>query len=347
MRAVPVVYALVLASAAACAELGVVTDGSSVSYGKPNHGVLQDGVKLPDDGPGYTTQALWRERGNRFGTDELVALVRGVSKRVRKKVKDVRLVVADLSSRSGGAAHTFHRSHQSGRDVDLIYYQRDADGKPFEPDSMRVFDGSLAAKDGSGITVDVPRTWLLVKELLTADEAYVQYIFMYQPIAAKLVEYAVSKQEPDWLIARAVKSLTQPGDSAPHNDHLHVRIYCPATDRAFGCVDIGPLELLAEREAERQQIVATIAQALPPPVTDDEDIETATDLWAAQAKQSKVTPPAPAPADTQTAAAATALVAKPPQAGTTAAPAAGVATTLATPTLSLPAAASLGTLLRR
>jgi penicillin-insensitive murein endopeptidase len=283
VRVLAVVLALAAASAG-CAELGVVTDGSSISYGRPARGRLIDGVKLPDSGPGFTTAPVWRERGNRYGTDELVTLLKSVSRRMKKKAKDTRLVVADLSGTGGGAAHQFHKSHQSGRDVDLLYFVRDAQGNPFEPSAMHVFNGRLVAADGSGITLDVPRTWQLVKELLTAQEAYVQYIFMYRPIAEKLIEHAQKSGEPEVVVARAMKTLKQPGDSAPHNDHMHVRIYCSMGDRMFGCVDIGPLEMLAEREMEAQQTVATIAAALPPSsdtqVADGEVPQrTAADVW--------------------------------------------------------------------
>ncbi|MBL9015758.1 MAG: penicillin-insensitive murein endopeptidase, partial [Myxococcales bacterium] len=249
MRLARVAVALLVASG--CAELGAtaVGDGTSVSVGKPSNGYVVDGKRLPDSGEGFTTREVWRTRGNRYGTDELLDLLTGVGRRMARQV-DTRLVVADLSGQRGGESRKWHRSHQSGRDVDLVYYMRGADGKPFEADAMRVFDASAKAKDGSGITVDIPRTWLLVKELVTAPEARVQWVFMYEPIAAKLIEHAVALGEPEALIARARKTLKQPGDSAPHNDHMHVRVYCTDTDRMFGCVDIGPMELYAERQAE-------------------------------------------------------------------------------------------------
>jgi penicillin-insensitive murein DD-endopeptidase len=277
-----VLAVLALASIAGCAELGVVTDGTSVSYGRPSRGYLIDGVKLPDKGEGFTTREMWAERGNRYGTNELVGLLRGVAKRMRTKVKDARLVIADLSSNGGGAAKKFHASHQSGRDVDILYYMRDAEGKPFEADSMRVFDRKLEAKDGSGLTVDVPRTWLLVRELLTADEANVQYIFMYQPIAQKVIEHAQSIKEDPVIISRAIRACRQPGDSAPHNDHMHVRVYCAAEDRPFGCVDIGPLELLAEREAEKKKTLELVASALPHAEEAPPAVLTAAQVWSGE-----------------------------------------------------------------
>ena len=256
---VPVAFVALLALAGGCAELGVVSDGSSISVGKPSGGYLVEGVRLPDRGVGFVTRDVWRARDNRYGTDELIDLITAVAHRMHAQVRDVKLVVADLSGKGGGERIAFHRSHQSGRDVDLLYYMRDASGQAFEPDAMHVFNRFARAADGSGIAIDVPRTWTLVKELITAPEAAVQWIFMYEPIARRLIEHAEKIGEPPALIARARKACRQPGDSARHDDHMHVRVYCSAADRAYGCVDIGPTELLAEREAEPSPMTALVS----------------------------------------------------------------------------------------
>lgn len=249
----PVVVVAAVLGLAGCAELGLITDGTSVSVGRPSRGYLIDGNRLPDRGEGFTTRDVWKLRGNRYGTDELLDLITGVGRRMTMHFKDTKLVVADLSGGRGGESKKWHKSHQNGRDVDLVYYMRGADGKPFEADAMRVFDRQGKAVDGSGITVDIPRTWLLIRDLVTAPEADVQWVFMYEPIAQLVLEHAITKGEPDELIARARMTMKQPGDSAPHHDHMHVRVYCSERDRTFGCIDIGPTELLAEREAERHQ----------------------------------------------------------------------------------------------
>ena len=268
------VLAVVLAG---CAELGVVSDGTSISVGKPSNGYLIDGARLPDHGEGFTTREVWRARDNRFGTDELLDLVVGVSRRMHRQVPDVMLVVADLSGRGGGERNAFHRSHQSGRDVDLLYYMRDASGRPFEPDAMHVFNAAARATDGTGITIDIPRTWMLVKELLTAPEAPVQWVFMYAPIARRLIEHAQTLGEPEALIARARKALKQPGDSARHDDHMHVRVYCSSADKAYGCIDMGPMELWAERQAEPSPVGAlldALTTSAPPAPSEDPSVAT-------------------------------------------------------------------------
>src|ERR1700759_2073215 len=83
--------------AARCAERGVVSDGTSISVGKPSGGYLIDGVRLPDRGEGFVTREVWRARDNRYGTDELIDLLAGVAQRMHRQVSDVNLVIADLS----------------------------------------------------------------------------------------------------------------------------------------------------------------------------------------------------------------------------------------------------------
>ena len=250
--------ALGIALLAGCAELSL-SDGTSISVGRASNGYLLAGARLPDHGDGFVTREVWRARNNRFGTDELIDLVTAVAHRMRAQVPGVKLVVADLSARGGGERVAFHRSHQTGRDVDLLYYMRDAAGQPFEPDAMHVFDGAARAVDGTGLTIDVPRTWALVKELITAPEAPVQWIFMYEPIAQQLLAHAQKIGEPDAVLARARATLKQPGDSARHDDHLHVRVYCAPADVRYGCVDMGPMELLAERAAEPSPVATLLA----------------------------------------------------------------------------------------
>lgn len=294
VRAVLAVVALLTG----CAELGVVTDGSSISVGRTNRGYIVDARKIPDEGVGFTTRDVWKARNNRYGTDELIDMIEAVARRMHKHIKDVRLVVADLSSQSGGGSFAFHRSHQSGRDADLLYYMRDKDGNPFEADAMHVFDRRGRARDGSGITIDVPRTWQLVKDLTTAPEATVQFIFMYEPIAELLIDHAKKIGEPAAVIAKVRRALKQPGDSARHDDHLHVRVYCDPRDREYGCQDIGPLELLAERETEQQQLLATISSGMSTPPADDEPAEppSLTEVAVAKTQTSVAAPPTLVPA---------------------------------------------------
>jgi penicillin-insensitive murein endopeptidase len=248
---------------AGCAELGVVGDGTSISMGKAHQGYLVDGVRMPDAGEGFVTKEIWRARGNRYGTDELVDLLTGVSRRMHARWKE-RIGIADLSHAGGGPVRTWHASHQSGRDVDLLYYVRDKQGNPVEPDKMVQFDEQGRARDSSGYTVDVSRMWQLIREFLLAPEAPVQFLFLYEPLTKRVIEHAQKIGEPDALVQRARKALRQPGSAAPHDDHMHVRIFCPTADKAYGCIDTGPMDLIAGRDGTIHMIELPQAPAQQP-----------------------------------------------------------------------------------
>jgi penicillin-insensitive murein endopeptidase len=89
-------------------------------------------------------------------------------------------------------------------------------------------------------TFDVATNWLLVRALLEDPVVDVQYLFIASPLRQMLLDHAVALGEPPELVERASAVLVQPGDALPHDDHLHLRIYCPPGDRALGCFDRGP-----------------------------------------------------------------------------------------------------------
>jgi hypothetical protein len=77
--------------------------------------------------------------------------------------------------------------------------------------------------------------------LLEEPTVEVQFIFVYEPLAAMLLEHARAIGEPPGLVAWASEVLHQPSSAAPHDDHFHVRIFCPIDDRVLGCADSGAL----------------------------------------------------------------------------------------------------------
>ena len=230
-------------SIAACAELGVVGDGSSVSWGRVNDGMLLDGAVMPSSGRGFWRPPTWRARGLTYGTDELIALLVGVAGRMSDSESSPRLGVADVAS-AGGGETARHASHRSGRDADVLFYVTDVNGKAVDNVAMRRFDGTGKTEDdiffkGVALRFDTPRNWRLIKTLLAAPEADVQRIFCFEPLIQHILDYARSTGEPEWMLDYARRVLMQPSDSAPHYDHFHVRIRCSAMDVRQGCVDTG------------------------------------------------------------------------------------------------------------
>jgi penicillin-insensitive murein endopeptidase len=244
---------LLVIAAAACALAGcasrqILGEDGSVSYGPSNAGALLAPAALPLDGIGYRVPPIWRRRGLRYGTDELVGLIQHVGREVARVAPGRSLAVADLSPGRGGPSH-WHRSHQTGRDVDLVFFARDAAGAPVEIEAMRRFDGDgrgLPQRDPAGqpmpdVTFDDAANWALVRALVENPVAPVQYAFISEELRLRLLDHAEAIGEPPALIAAAAALLRQPGDSAAHDDHLHVRVFCSPRDRERGCRDAGSL----------------------------------------------------------------------------------------------------------
>ncbi|HLU68179.1 MAG TPA: penicillin-insensitive murein endopeptidase [Kofleriaceae bacterium] len=227
---------------------GTAPGGSgSLSCGAVNRGALAAGRAMPDRGPGYATPGPWRERGLRYGTDELVGMVERAAAEVARRHPGGTLAIADLSAEGGGAVAR-HRSHQSGRDVDLIYYAIDRAGEPLPNDGhMPVYARSGRATHAESPEwapriperfFDLPRNWALVEALLTDPEAEVQRIFVARSVRDWLIAYATAAGRPPQVIERARAVLVYPRDVKGHSDHMHVRIACSAEDVEAGrCSD--------------------------------------------------------------------------------------------------------------
>jgi penicillin-insensitive murein endopeptidase len=69
----------------------------------------------------------------------------------------------------------------------------------------------------------------------------VQWNFMQRSLAAALLAQAAAQGDDPALVARAAFIIRQPTDSEPHDDHMHVRLYCSPDDRRLGCADRGPV----------------------------------------------------------------------------------------------------------
>lgn len=261
---------------AACPRHGVIDDGTSISYGPSNRGKLMRPARLPTRGEGFWIPPRWAQRGLRYGTDEMVALLVHVGRSLDRVSPGLRMGVADLSPLRGGPS-AWHHSHQTGRDVDLLFFATDADGKPVELTSMPVFDELGVATLPSGdaddprtpgdesveiLRFDAARTWLLVRALIENQVAPVQYIFIADALKQLLLDHAHASGEPEALLQEAGFLLQQPGDALPHDDHMHVRILCSASDRAHGCHDRGALHWAKKgyKYDQAERLVSTGAQ---------------------------------------------------------------------------------------
>jgi len=249
------VLALALASPAAVGCAGpLAQDWSSASLGTHADGALRRPALLPFDGDGYTVPGPWRERHSNYGTEELVNVVVRAARSVERAYPGSLASVGDLSRRAGGNS-VEHKSHQSGRDVDVFFYATDREGRPTRPgEAMLRFNAEGRAVRWSpphgmrpparpvpASHFDARRNWAFIRALLTDPDAEVQWIFVQRDLGAMLIRDAALAGEDPALLARAAFVLHQPSDADPHDDLMHIRLYCDPSDRGFGCVDRGPV----------------------------------------------------------------------------------------------------------
>jgi len=195
-----------------------VRDSASESIGKPNRGTLAHAERLPRN-PGYAI----RETARAFGTLETTQWIADGVDAVREEFPGTpRIAVHDLSARRGGRLRG-HRSHQSGRDVDLSYYQRRCGNRPCP--FHRVDPAQL----------DLARQWALLQHWLERDR--LEYVFMDYTLQRALYAYARTHgasraQLSHWFqFPRGRRNrLGVIRHYRGHRDHLHVRFVCPDTD---------------------------------------------------------------------------------------------------------------------
>lgn len=182
-----------------------------LSIGTPDAGLLLNPDPLPEN-------PLWFVRDPReaFATTETVTFIEAAVEEVERRYPgSPRLVIGDLSRTDGGKLNR-HRSHQSGRDVDLGFYFLGGEPQTFLKGVVK----------GKPKQLDVERTWALVRALVT--ETDVDRIFLDRQIQRVLHAHALATGEPrawlDDIFGRGGdKGIIQ--HERRHLDHMHARFF--------------------------------------------------------------------------------------------------------------------------
>jgi hypothetical protein len=185
------------------------TSLGSMSVGKPNGGLLVNGVAMPT-GEAWTVVAP----GEAYATDETVNYLETAIRAVAAAHPGgPKLSIGDISAKGGGYLRP-HLSHQSGRDVDISYFY---------------VDGERWYRRATKENLDSARTWAFVRALVTLTD--VDLLLIDHSIQVILREYAESiGEDREWL-----ETLFHGNGRVPpiirhapgHATHLHIRFYNP------------------------------------------------------------------------------------------------------------------------
>jgi HEAT repeat protein len=221
----------------------------STSVGSTSWGELNRASRFPLRGPSYRFFPHIKERETHFGTDELGRLVRRVARRVARKVKGTEIRLGNAGYRSGKKI-PWSVSHQSGRDIDIAIFATDRRGRSKKLTDFVSFNAKGMAAKGT-LKFDLKRNLSLVRALVEDDKTPVQWIFIYRPLKAMLLQHARETKVPEETIKRLESVLRQPSDSSPHKDHFHVRVFCSVQDRLHGCLDRPPFHPWVDRGEDK------------------------------------------------------------------------------------------------
>jgi len=184
---------------------------TGISTGTANRGRLVAGVQLPRNDALYSI----RNPANSWGSSLMIReLQRGVRDFRERTGFDRELVMNDLSREHGGRFRP-HRSHTSGRDVDIRL--------PIRPGVAKGTIPRLTSQ------VDWDATWALIQAF--ADGEQLQYVFLSRSRQQALLQAAKRAGASDSALEQFIQyprhSRTAVVRHARgHTEHIHVRFKC-------------------------------------------------------------------------------------------------------------------------
>lgn len=183
--------------------------------------------------------ADYAQGGNFYGTQELVTLLERTAKGLATRWPGTALALGELSGPRGGKLDG-HHSHRSGRDADVSFIMRNEQGQ-----TARFLRFVAFGSEGVGLSTRQPlyfddvKNWALVSSMLRDPEARVQYLFVAQTIRTRLLVEGHRQGESDEFLRAAAAIMVEPKERHKHDNHFHLRIYCPRDDRP-ACHDSAP-----------------------------------------------------------------------------------------------------------
>jgi murein endopeptidase len=226
----------------------------SISIGTVTEGFVVNANALPSSSQYFDILPRQKKRNLVYGTDEVIDLIDWTAQQHFAQTGQV-LWLGNIGKRGGGDI-PYSVSHNSGRDFDMAFCYRDQSGKfVVPPDLVSVDSQGVSIQPPGEYIFDVECTYSLVKNLFAYEGVQIKFILVSTPLKKRLLAHAKTVSASSSLIEKIDTLLFQPGRS-PHNDHLHVRVYCSEEDVGGGCNNIGKIAVGASTfEKEKKRVV--------------------------------------------------------------------------------------------
>jgi penicillin-insensitive murein DD-endopeptidase len=191
------------------------TLGKAMAIGYYPRGCLQGGIELPVTGPNW--QVMRVDRNRNWGHPELIAFLKKFAPLAAKATGWHGVLIGDMAQPRGGPLPFGHLSHQIGLDVDIWFMPMP--GHVLSTDERNKISASnLVATDGKHVN----ENWT------PADAAFIRTAAEQPDVERVLVNAAIKKRlcEMEGKDNHSWMDKVRPWYG--HNDHIHVRLKCPA-----------------------------------------------------------------------------------------------------------------------
>jgi len=189
--------------------------GKAMAIGYYPRGCLQGGIELPINGPNW--QVMRVERNRNWGHPELIHFLKKFAPLAAKETGWHGILIGDMAQPRGGPLPFGHLSHQIGLDVDIWFMPMP--GHVFTTaERNKISASNLVAADGKHVN----ENWT------PADAAFIRTAAEQPEVERVLVNAAIKKRlcEMEGKGNHSWMDKVRPWYG--HNDHIHVRLKCPA-----------------------------------------------------------------------------------------------------------------------
>jgi penicillin-insensitive murein endopeptidase len=190
--------------------------GKAMAIGYYPRGCLAGGVELPVNGPTWQVMRLSRNRN--WGHPELVRFLERFAPLAAKATGWHGILVGDMAQPRGGPLPFGHLSHQIGLDVD-VWFMPMPGHRLSKQEREKIPATNLVAADWKHVN---PKTWT------PADAAFIRTAAEQPEVERVLVNAAIKKELCHMEGKHHYAWMAKVRPWYGHNDHIHVRLKCPA-----------------------------------------------------------------------------------------------------------------------